>query len=162
MTTGAISGDPGVTSLIGLTYAAIQGGSNVGVTQAVIDNNRSLFTLRGANMQLTTDQAFTKRGAFTLYMPTFIVAICKTGGVTVACAGGIYPAASKAGTALVASGQSWTNLTAANKIVSATLTAGMVTDAQSATPILALTTGSTAAVTADLLIMGIILDAAST
>lgn len=159
--TGKISEDPGVTSLIGLTYAAIQSGANVGVTQAVIDNNKALFVVRNANMKLTTDQAFTKQGAFTLYMPTFIVAICKTGGATGTCAGGIYPAASKAGTALVASTQNWVTLTAANKIVSATLTAGMTTDAQTATPIFALTTGSTAAATADIFIFGTILDAAS-
>lgn len=157
--TGKISEDPGVTSLLGVTYAGVQGGANVGVTQAVIDANRALFRLTGANMQLTTDQQFTKQGAFTLYMPTFIVAIRRTGGTSVTCAGGIYPSASKAGTAIVAASQSWVTLTTTNKIVSATLAAVATTDAQSATPYFALTTGSTAAATADIYIFGTILDA---
>jgi len=124
-----------------------------GVSQAA-----PLFVLRAADMQLTTDQAFTKSGIFTRYVATKIVAQRASGGATVACAGGVYTAASKGGSALVAAGQSWINLTAAGKIVDATLAAVNGTDSQTATPILSLTTGSTGACTADLLIFGVVMD----
>lgn len=157
--TGKISDDPIPTSLIGVSYAGIQSGGNVQVPQTLLDSSRALFRLTGANMQSTADQQFTKQGGFTLFMPTFIVAIRRTGGTTGTCAGGIYPAAAKAGTALVANTQNWVTLSTTNKIVSATLAAGTLTDAQNATPYFALTTGSTAAATADVYIFGTVLDA---
>lgn len=156
--TGKISEDPAVTTLVGVAYAGVQGGANVQVTQAVIDNSRALFKLTGADMKLTTDQQFTKQGAFTNYIPTYIVGIRKTGGTTGTCAGGIYPSASKAGTAIVANSQNWVALASAGKIVSATLASVVGTDAQNATPYLSLTTGSTAAATADIWIWGLIVD----
>ena len=116
-----------------------------------------LFVLRSANMTLTTDQPFIACGVFTKWIPTSIVAILKTGAFGTACAGGIYNAASKGGTAIVAAGQSWANLTATNKIVVATLAAG-TTDAFIILPILSLTTGNTGALTADLFVYGSILD----
>lgn len=119
--------------------------------------NQKLFQLIGADMQSTSDQAFTKLFAGTNYVITKVVAVRKTGGTTVACAGGIYTAASKGGSALVAAAQSWINLTTTNKIVDATLAALIATDLQSATPILSLTTGSTAAATADIYIWGVII-----
>lgn len=117
-----------------------------------------LFVLTGADMQLTTDQSFVKQGDFTNFVIRRVLALRKTGGATVACAGGIYTAAAKGGTALVANTQSWINLSGAGKIVDATLAAANGTDVQTATPILSLTTGSTAAVTADLLIFGDVMD----
>ena len=117
-----------------------------------------LFIKRLADMQLTTDQSFTKSFTGTRYEITSVVAHCKTGGATVACAGGIYTAAAKGGTPLVAAAQSWIGLSAANKLVTATLAAVVGTDSQTATPILSLTTGSTAPVTADIFIWGYILD----
>lgn len=116
-----------------------------------------LFVKSAANMQSTADQSFTKAFSGNTYMITHVVARVKTGGVTVACAGGIYTGAAKTGNALVAAAQSWTNLTAAGKIVSATVAAINTTDEQSATPILSLTTGSTGACTADVTIYGVIL-----
>lgn len=117
-----------------------------------------LFIGRSKDFQLTTDQALTKTFSGTSYIITKVLAVCKTGGATVACAGGIYPAASKAGTALVGVAQSWVTLTAAGKMVDATLAAVIATDVQSATPILSLTTGSTAAVTADVFVYGVVVD----
>lgn len=125
---------------------------------ALASVERQLFSLSGANMQLTTDQAFTKQGTFTTYVISKVLARQASGGTTVVCAGGIYTAAGKAGSALIAAVQSWINLTATNKIVDATLPAVISTDAQTATPILALTTGSTAAATANFLIFGYALD----
>lgn len=117
-----------------------------------------LFRLNAANMQSTADQSFTKLGTFTNYIITKVVAVNKTGGTSVACVGGIYTAAAKGGSALVAAAQSWLNLTALGKIVDGTIAAVVGTDIQTATPILSLTTGSTAASTADILIFGQVLD----
>jgi len=116
-----------------------------------------LFVLRSANMQLTTDQAFVKQFVGTSYRITDIVSVRKTGGASVACLGGIYDAASKGGNALVAVGQSWVTL-AANVNVVPTLAAVVATALLSTTPFLSLSTGSTAACTADLFIFGYCVD----
>lgn len=116
-----------------------------------------LFVKRGADMQSTADQAFTKQFAGTNYRITDIIAVRKTGGASVACAGGIYDAASKGGNAVVAVAQSWVTL-AANINVVATLAAVNATALLSTTPFLSLTTGSTAACTADLFIFGYVVD----
>ncbi len=123
-----------------------------------IGTNDILFSLSGANLQLTTDQAFSKNGSFTTYVITAVIARRASGAVVTSCLGGIYTAATKGGTPLVAATQSWANLTGANKIVEATLAAVNATDAQTATPILSLTTGSTGACTADFTIYGYALD----
>lgn len=117
-----------------------------------------LFVLRSGDFQSTADQAFTKLTGCTNYLVTYVCAVRKTGGATVVCAGGIYTAAAKAGNALVAAAQSWIGLSGAAKSVLATLAAITNTDIQTATPILSLTTGSTAAVTADIFIYGVPLD----
>jgi len=122
------------------------------------DMDRLLFVARSANFQLTTDQAFTKIGTFTNYMPTVIVALGTSGASTVACTGGVYTGASKAGSALVAAAQSWIGLSAAGKMVVSALAVITTTDVQTATPNLSLTVGSTGAVTADIFIFGTILD----
>lgn len=121
-------------------------------------SSRLLFVLRGADFQLTTDQAFLKCGTFTTYMVDRVIGRRVSGGASVACAGGIYTAAAKGGSALVAAIQSWLGMSGAGKIQDASLAALVLTDAQTATPILSLTTGSTAAVTADVFIYGLILD----
>ena len=108
-------------------------------------------------MQLTTDQQFTKLHAGTNYYITNIIAVRKTGGASVACAGGIYDAASKGGSAVVGVAQSWVTL-AANVNVVPTIAAVASTALLSATPYLSLTTGSTAACTADLFIFGYVID----
>ncbi len=116
-----------------------------------------LFVIRAANFQLTTDQAFTKVFSGTNYKLTEVIAVRKSGAATVACAGGIYDGASKAGNALVAAAQVWVTL-AANVNVTATLAAIASTALTSATPNLSLTTGSTGAVTADVFIIGYCID----
>lgn len=134
--------------------AAFQGtGTNAPVT--VQSGDSQLFSLRGANLNVTTDQAFTKGGTFTRYMVTRIVARRLTGNASIA-AGGIYTAASKGGTAVVAAAQVWSALSAADKVL--TLTLAALTDALQATPILSLTTAAGGAVTADVLIYGVVLD----
>lgn len=118
-----------------------------------------LFAGRGLNFQSTSDQQLIKQFIGTNYVITKIIAVRKSGGATIACAGGIYTATAKGGSALVAAAQSWLGLSGAGKIVDATLAALIATDVQSANPIyLSLTTGSTAAVTGDVLVFGIVAD----
>lgn len=118
-----------------------------------------LFAGRGLDFQSTADQALAKQFSGTNFIITKVVAVRKTGGATVAVAGGIYTAAAKGGSALVAAAQSWINLSGAGKIVDATLAAVDATDVQTASPLyLSLSTGSTGAVTADLFIFGIVVD----
>jgi hypothetical protein len=129
------------------------GGQSLSASNAM----QQLFVLRSANMQLTTDQAFSKSFTGTNYQITHIVAVRKTGGASIVCAGGIYDTASKAGNALVGVAQSWVTLAASVNVVP-TLAALVNTALESATPFLSLTTGSTAACTADIFIFGFCID----
>ena len=122
------------------------------------DDNRLLFKLENADFQALTDQTFTKIGTFTNYMVGRVVGKRVTGGTSIACTGGIYTGASKTGNQLVASSQSWLGMSGAGKIQDATIAAVVATDFQTATPILSLTVGSTAACTGDVYIYGMILD----
>ena len=116
-----------------------------------------LFVLRSADMQLVTDQAFTKMFSGTKYRVQDVIAVRKTGAASVLCAGGVYDAASKGGNALVATVQSWVTL-AANINVVPTLAAVAATTVLSPTLYLSLTTGSTGACTADIFVYGYIVD----
>jgi hypothetical protein len=115
-----------------------------------------LFVLRSGDFQSTTDQAFTKMFSGTNYVISRVIAVRNTGAASVAATGGIYSAASKAGSALIGAAQSWLGLSGAGKMVDATLAAVLATDVQSATPLLSLTVGSTGAVTADVFIFGVV------
>lgn len=117
--------------------------------------NVKLFELRSADLNVTTDQAFTKIGSFTKFKVTGITAQRVTADALLA-AGGIYTAAAKGGTAIVAAGQLWSALSAAAKILDLTLAA--LTSSLTATPILSLTTAAGAAATADVFVYGVILD----
>lgn len=113
-----------------------------------------LFVALSVNFQLTTDQTLFKIHTGTQYLITTLAAVCRTGGATVACTGGVYTAAAKGGTAIVSAAQSWLGMTAADVGVIATVAVPV----SSATPlILSLTSGSTAAVTADVYVYGIVL-----
>lgn len=129
------------------------GGLSIPSTQT----GQSLFVIRGANMAIATDQQFTKLFAGTNYRITDIIAVRKTGAASVACLGGIYDAASKGGNAIVAVGQSWVTLAASVNVAPA-LAAIVSTALLSATPYLSLSTGSTAACTADIFIFGYCVD----
>jgi hypothetical protein len=129
--------------------------TTVSVTGAQPSN--ILFALRGANMQSVSDQVFAKTFVGTNYRVTDIISIRKTGAASVICAGGIYDAASKGGNALVSAAQSWVTL-AANVNVAPVLAAVVGTALLNTTPYLSLTTGSTAACTADVFIVGYCID----
>lgn len=117
-----------------------------------------LFRGNSLDFQSTADQLLTKLFNGASYVITQVLAIRRSGAASVACLGGIYTDAAKGGTPLVASTQSWLGLSGVGKIVNATLPAVIGTDFQTATPILSLTTGSIAAITADILIYGCIVD----
>jgi hypothetical protein len=115
-----------------------------------------LFVGRGLDFQSTADQALAKQFNGTQYVVTNVYAARKTGAATVACVGGIYTAAAKGGSALIGAVQSWVTL-ASGVTVPATI--AITTSILTATPLyLSLTTGSTAAVTADVFVFGYILD----
>lgn len=124
---------------------------------AAVNTGQNLFVLRGANMQLATDQVFSKLFAGTNYRITDVISVRKTGAASVVCAGGIYDGAGKTGNILVIAAQSWVTL-AANVNVAPALAAVVSTALLTATPILSLTTGSTAACTADIFIFGYCID----
>lgn len=113
-----------------------------------------LFVLRNANMQATTDQPFSVMNAVGNYMPTHVVARQRSGGASVVCAGGIYDGAAKTGNIIVPAATSWVSLAAAVPVAVAAANI-LQTALLSATPILSLTTGSTAACTSDLYLYGL-------
>jgi hypothetical protein len=120
------------------------------------NSEQLLFLGRGLDFQLNTDQALSKQFSGTNFLVTRVVAVRKSGAGSVACAGGVYSATAKGGSAVVASTQSWIALDS-GILVNATLAA--ITAVLSAgTMYLSLTTGSTAAVTADVFVFGIIVD----
>ena len=112
-----------------------------------------LFQIQGANFQLTTDQQLTRMYAGANYAVTAILARQRSGAASVTCAGGIYDAASKGGNAIVAAGQNWVTLASGVMVTAAVASLGATTVLAN-TPYLSLTTGSTAAITADVYVYG--------
>lgn len=112
-------------------------------------------SITGANMNTTADQAITIGAA--KYVIRKIVVTNASVSLTTA-AGGLYTAASKGGTAIVAAVQLYSGLTGSAKFIDLTLGALLGTDAlTSATLYLALTTGQGSAATADIFIIGDVL-----
>lgn len=112
-----------------------------------------LFQLVGANMQSTADQPFQQMYNGTTYSVSYICARQRSGACSILCLGGIYDGASKSGNAIVSAAQSWLTL-ASGVMVNAGLAALTGTSVLQNTPILSLTTGSTAPCTADIYIYG--------
>jgi hypothetical protein len=111
-----------------------------------------LYKGSALNFQLTTDQPLTKVYGGSAYTVTGIFARQRSGAASVACVGGIYDAASKGGNVWVAATQSWVTLASGvmvPAVIALTATLGTTN------LILSLTTGSTAAVTADVYVFGV-------
>lgn len=107
------------------------------------------FRLLGADMNSTSDQQFVKLGKFSVYRINTVLVTNASISLTTA-VGGIYPAASKAGTALVANSQVYSSLSAATVILNATIAgAGTTTRFTAMDWFLSLTTPQGAAATAD-------------
>lgn len=118
--------------------------------------------LLGANMNVLTDQPFVMYlPAGAKFRPTKITCLNASVSLTTA-AGGIYPAASKGGTAIVAAGQAYSALTAAALALDLTIVSGTLPTVYAAgvIPTLGLTTGQGAAATADFYMEGQIYPAA--
>jgi hypothetical protein len=127
---------------------------NPGALGAAPPANMQQLLYKGSalNFQLTTDQPLTKVYGGSAYTVTGIFARQRSGAASVACVGGIYDAASKGGNAWVAATQSWVTLASGvmvPAVVALTATLGTTN------LILSLTTGSTAAVTADVYVFGV-------
>ncbi len=112
--------------------------------------NRVLFSLIGANMNVTTDQSLVAAFGITSYYIDRILVTNASTSLTLA-AGGLYTAASKGGTAIVAAGQLYSGLTGSTVTLNPTLAS---TTLRTATPILSLTTAQGGAATADLYVFG--------
>ena len=119
--------------------------SNIGTT-------RCLGQLLSANFNSTADQSI--RMTSSRYIIDYIVVDNASTSLTTA-AGGVYPTTSKGGTAVVASSQVYTALTASSKYVALTLAGGVATDVNTATTLyLSLTTGQGSTATADVRVYG--------
>jgi len=120
---------------------------------------RVVAKLIGANMNVTTDQALTLQIADTDdvvatgegdFVLERIVVRNPSVSLTTA-AGGVYTAAAKGGSAVVAAGQVYTALTAATKYVALTLASVALTDVLNTSALFfSLTTAQGAAATADI------------
>jgi hypothetical protein len=95
------------------------------VWMPALSSGMLLGRILGANMNVTTDQPFvmTNYAALNTFRITKITAKNASISLTTA-AGGIYPAVSKGGTAIVAAGQVYTSLSAATIALDLTLAAG--------------------------------------
>lgn len=117
--------------------------------------NKLLGAKIAANFNITTDQAIGINAS--KFIIRRIVVTNASANLTTA-AGGVYPTTAKGGTAIVASTQVYTALTAATKYVDLTLAAVNTTDTYTVGTIyLALTTGQGSACTADVYIYGDVL-----
>lgn len=114
-----------------------------------------LAQILAANFQLTTDQPFTRMFAGQFYQVSAVVARPRSGAASVVCAGGIYDAAAKAGNIIVLAAASWVALSAsAAPPVSVNPAVNLLASILTNTPVLSLTTGSTAPITADVHVYG--------
>ncbi len=128
------------------------------ITQTV-GANRLLGKLVGADLNIVTDQAIPIGNAANYIVRRITITNVSTtlgGGIT---AGGFYNATSKPGGGiLVAATQIFTALTAASKLLDATLSGVSLTDVQTAANLyFSLTTGFGSAATADIYVWGEVL-----
>lgn len=141
-------------SAVWVTDGVIKDGGGLSASQRV------LTSFIGANFNDTGDQPLLLPPAITAFMLTGIIITNASISFTTAI-GGFYPAAFKAGTALVAAGQVYSSLTTSAKLLSATLAAAVATTRYSVANLpdwkiyLSLTTAQGAAATADCYVLGI-------
>jgi hypothetical protein len=132
---------------------ASAGGTGTTVGHSV-GSTRVLCSIRGANFNTTTDQACPIAASVTAWVPTSILATNCSGSFTLA-VGGVYPATSKGGTALVAASQAYTALSGATVVLGLTLAANIATTRQTINTVyLSLTTGAGSAATCDFYVIG--------
>lgn len=121
--------------------------------KALVNSNampvRMIGRLIGANMNSTADQSITLM-AGTWKIEGFYVTTPSTSLTTAA--GGVYTAAAKGGTAIVAAGQAYSTLVAATDVLGCTMAA--TPNVTNNTIYLSLTTGQGSAATADVFVYG--------
>ncbi len=118
------------------------------------NEQRVLASLRGANFNVTTDQAFVIPAGITKFLITGINVTNASLSLTLA-AGGVYTVAAKGGTVLVLAAQLYSALSASTILLPLTLVAVANTTALTAAPFFSLTTAQGAAATADIYLVGI-------
>lgn len=112
-----------------------------------------LFSLRAANFNATSDQILTPTFNGKFRVKRIVVINTSVNGMSAA-AGGIYTAASKGGSAIVAAGQVYTGLTNALTALELTLALPSVALVAGTPLYFSLTTAQGAAATADLYVYG--------
>jgi hypothetical protein len=125
------------------------------VTNLHVGVDRVMCSIRSANFNTTADQACALPASVTAWTPIGIkVTNCST-SLTLA-VGGIYPATSKGGTALVAATQIYSALTGATVVLNLTMAANIATTRYTVSTVyLALTTAQGGAATCDLYVEGL-------
>ena len=120
-----------------------------------------LASLIGANMNVTTDQPLIPRFDLTAlkYAVNSILVTNASLSLTTA-VGGVYTAAAKAGTAIVAATQAYSGLTVSTSLLAATIAAAGSASVFSVAPILSLTTAQGAAATVDVYLIGTVIPSA--
>jgi hypothetical protein len=127
---------------------------NVPAVNAPLGLQRVLGSLRAANFNSTADQAIAIVGSVTAYQITSVVVTNCSTSLTLA-AGGVYPATSKGGTAIVAATQVYTALTGTTVLLGLTVAATpLVTRYTAANVYLSLTTAQGGAATCDVYVVG--------
>jgi hypothetical protein len=141
---------------LALAPAAAQFGSGGAQTtnNTAAGATRVLCSIRSANFNSTADQVCTIPAGVTAWVPTSIIVTNCSASLTLA-AGGVYPATSKGGTALVAAAQIYTALTGATIVFGLTLAANIATTRYTVNSVyLALTTGQGTSATCDFFLIG--------
>lgn len=132
-----------------MTMSALGGVTGVGQTGII-------GFLKSANMNITTDNTIplTLAGATKFAVTSILVTNASTSLTTAA--GGVYSAASKGGTAIVAAAQTYSALTTATSLLSLTIAAaGSASTFAVSNLFLNLTSGQGSAATADIYVFGI-------
>lgn len=136
--------------------AQFSGGGTTTINNTAANTNRVLCSIRAANLNTTADQSCIIPGSITAWVPTSILMTnCSASLALGIAAGGVYPAASKAGTALVGIGQAYTALTGATIVLPMTLAATIATTRYAVnTVFLSLTTANGSTATCDFYVIG--------
>lgn len=127
---------------------------NAMTSAPVMGTVTTIFSLIGANMNTTADQAFAPSFVFSRFMVTSVIAMNASTSLTLA-AGGIYTGTSKGGSAIVGASQVYSGLTGPTQVINPVLGVAGQTLFNSSAANLSLTVPQGSAATANFYIMGI-------